>query len=314
MINDHDISFVVQGPVIDTTIKTITSIKKHFPNSPIILSTWKGQDTNNLAVDRVIKNKDVGSTTIKYNKKGKPHTVNVNRQITSSINGLKAVDTPYAVKLRSDNVLNSKNILDYFDAFESHRETEYSLFNHRIVSSNYFAKEYTQGLLIPFFISDFFQFGETADLINLWDIELFSDYLFDEHLKGQLQHENLPFRQHHIEQKLWLKFINKKHNIELLDKFGDKLTRELSYKYLVNNVIILDSEQLALEVPKRLQQQNGFPYENFTHQRWHYLYLKNFNLDTSCSSWLLIKWNLAKGYQYLRKGWKSHLKGIKAKR
>ena len=308
MINDGDITFVIQGQVLDVTNDTIASIKQQFPESYIILSTWAGQNIDNIYVDKVIENIDVGSTVIKYNKRSKAHTVNVNRQIVSSINGLKAVDTKFAVKIRSDNKLTSRSMLQYFTAFDKHRDPTFSLFDRRIISSNYFAKEYTQGLCIPFFISDFFQFGLTKDLINLWDITLFDDYIFNQGLVGTLQHENLPFRQHHIEQQLWLKFINKQREVVLKNKFGDSMLRKLSYKLMLNNIIIVDGNLLGLSVPKRLLQNDGFPYENFTFRRWHYLYKKYFNLPVNDSKKIVLMWGIAKIYMFLRAGLRNKLK------
>ncbi|MFT6835366.1 MAG: hypothetical protein ACJA0H_001404 [Francisellaceae bacterium] len=310
MLNDHDVTFVIQGLVLDTTKTTVSSIRKIFPESYIILSTWIGQDTASISVDKIIENDDVGGTVTRYNKYSKPHTVNVNRQIVSSFNGLKSVDTKYAVKIRSDNGLISRGMLKYFNVFDEHRDPNYTIFKQRIVTSNYFAKEYMKGLNIPFYISDFFQFGETKDLIDLWDVELFDNYFFNNGLNGKLQHENVPFRQHHIEQKLWLKFINKYSRVELKDKFGDRELRKLSYKYMLNNVVIVDGDLLGLSVPQRLEQDDGFPYENFTYLRWHYLYKKYFYISEDISKRIKFKWFIAMVYRFFRRGWKSYLKGV----
>jgi len=308
MVNESDITFVVQGNVLDTTTETVLLINKLFPESCIILSTSKGQDLTNIIVDKIIESKDVGPTVIKYNKHSNPHTVNVNRQITSSINGLKAVKTKFSVKIRSDNKLTSRAMMNYFGVFDHHRDHAYSLFENRIVTSNYFAKEYTQGLKIPFFISDFFQFGLTKDLVDLWDITLFDDYIFNNEFLGKLQHENLPYRQHHVEQKLWLKFINKHRKVSLKNKFGDSDLVKLSYKLMLNNIVIVDGKLLGLSVPKRLEQHDGFPYDNFTHSRWHYLYKKHFNLPINDTKGMVIKWSIAKCYSFLKSGLRTKLK------
>lgn len=308
MVNDCDITFVIQGRVVDLTKETIASIRRLFPGSKIFLSTWKGQCLDGFFVDKIIENDDIGPTVIKYNKHSKPHTVNVNRQIISSINGLKAVNTKFSVKIRSDNKLTSRTMIDYFGIFDHNRDPVFSLFESRVVTSNYFAKESTQGLKVPFFISDFFQFGLTKDLINLWDITLFDDYIFNDEFLGKLQHENLPHRQHHIEQKLWLKFINKHRTVMLKNKFGDADLVKLSYKLMLNNIVIVDGSLLGLSVPKRLEQHDGFPYENFTHLRWHYLYKKYFNMPINDSKKIVIKWSIAKYYSFLKSGLRTKLK------
>jgi len=308
MVNDCDITFVIQGRVVDLTKETIASIRRLFPGSKIFLSTWKGQCLDGFFVDKIIENDDVGPTVIEYDKNDKPRVVNINRQIVSTINGLKLVDTKFAVKIRSDNYLTNRAMIKYFNTFDNYRDSEYSLFERRIITSNYFAKEYTRGLVIPFSISDFFQFGLTKDLINLWDISLFDDYIFNDEFSGHSQHENLPFRQHHIEQMLWVKFINKHRKIVLKNKFGNPELNELFYKLMLNNTVIVDGKLLGLSVPKRLEQHDGFPYENFTHLRWHYLYKKYFNMPINDSNKIVIKWSIAKCYSFLKSGLRTKLK------
>jgi len=308
MIKDCEISFVIQGQVVDATKETIASIRKLFPESKVILSTWKGQNIDEIYADKIIENIDVGPTVIEFNKDSKPRTVNINRQIVSTINGLKSVETKFAVKIRSDNYLTSRSMIQYFNSFGYYRDSAYSIFEHRVVTSNYCAKEYMQGLAIPFSISDFFQFGLTKDLINLWDISLFDDYIFNDKFSGQSQHENLPFRQHHIEQMLWVKFINKHRKVMLKNKFGDPELNELFYKLMLNNTVIVDGSLLGLSVPKRLEQHDGFPYENFTHLRWQYLYKKYFHLPVNDTKLMVMKWSFAKLYLFIKLGLKSKIK------
>lgn len=198
--------------------------------------------------------------------------------------------------------------MSYFDRFNSHRDSEYSIFKKRVITTTHFSKEFTQGLIIPFFISDFFQFGLTSDLVDLWDIPLFDDYLYNSKIKNKLQHENMPYKQHHVEQKLWLAYISKHHNVTLKDKFGDKKSIYQSYKYMINNLIILGEEELNLVVPQRLRHKDNFFSEHFTYRRWHYLYCKNFNLDTHENVLTITKWKLKNIYFFIRSGARSYIK------
>lgn len=81
-----EIAVVIQGGVSDKyTLEVLQSIKKHLPGSFIILSTWEG--TKEIkGVDLQINNTDPGATIL--NKEGQLN--NINRQIVSTINGLKA--------------------------------------------------------------------------------------------------------------------------------------------------------------------------------------------------------------------------------
>lgn len=162
-INNSDVTVIIQGPIHHSsgtssetglTSRSISAIRKYFPGAVIVLSTWKGEETEDLSYDKLILSQDPGPTVVKYHKNGSPHMVNVNRQIVSTLAGLKAVKTKYAMKLRSDNILNSARVKSLLFRYPK-RLSEYKFTKERLVSSNVFAKEYSQGLPIPFFPSDF---------------------------------------------------------------------------------------------------------------------------------------------------------------
>ena len=41
---------------------------------------------------------------------------------------------------------------------------------------------------------------------------------------------------------------------------------------MINNLIVVDADILGLQLPERLQQNNGYPYEYHTYQRWQWQY------------------------------------------
>ena len=84
----------------------------------MILSTWEGQDVCGIDADEIIFNKDPSSSVFVYSKKNEAIKVNINRQITSSYQGLKAVKTKYAAKLRTDNILFNTNIIKIFGQYQ----------------------------------------------------------------------------------------------------------------------------------------------------------------------------------------------------
>ena len=201
MILFEEITFVVQGPIHPTNTKrSLLKLRKVFPGSQVILSTWECEDTEGLDADLVLLNKDPGPSVFVYSKRNEAVKVNINRQVTSTLNGLKMVKTKYAAKLRADNILHSDNVLKLFNQYTK-RNIDFSCLNHRLVCSNFFAKEYERGLPVPYFFSDFFQFGETEDLLKVWDINFFEDYVFRGDLSGKKQHENYPRDSVNVEQK-----------------------------------------------------------------------------------------------------------------
>lgn len=318
-INNVDITVVIQGPVHHSsgtsseegiTSQSISAIRKNFPGAVIILSTWKGEITDNLSYDKLILSQDPGPTVVKYHKNGSPHTVNVNRQIVSTLAGLEAVETKYAMKLRSDNIVNSARLKSLLLRYPK-RVSEYKLTKERIVSSNVFAKEYSQGLPIPFFPSDFFQFGRSEDLLALWDIPLIEDYQYDKNLAGKRQSKLYPWPDLHIEQILWLSFINKHIPIKMPHKFGAGREQvKLSRKIIANNLIIAERAELDLEVPDRLDQNDGAPYTHYTLKRWEQLY-KHFvdpGFEVEGSVGLTLKRLSARTVQYFISGLKQHIR------
>lgn len=301
-MNFEDITFVVQGPVHPSiTQQSILAIREIFPGSQVILSTWEGEDVSGLNADKVVLNKDPGSTIFVYSKKNEPIKVNINRQITSSYQGLKAVTTKYAAKLRTDNILRNTNVINLFSQY-SKRDKDFSFLNQRLVCSNCYAKEFERGLPIPYFYSDLFQFGQTEDLMKVWDVEHFSNYVYREALRGKKQHEHYPKDSVHVEQKIWSSFASQFIPAKLNDEHGSKLDRENSRNLLINNLVVVDADILGLELPERLKQYNGYPYEYYTFQRWQWQYEIAYGENLGVPLTYKAKWIFAMSWKWIRKG------------
>ena len=84
-------------------------IRKYLPKSKIILSTWDGSNVNGLDYDIVIFNKDPGGSLCSANDDKILN--NVNREIVSTLAGLKVCKTKYVFKIRSDLIIKSNKIL-----------------------------------------------------------------------------------------------------------------------------------------------------------------------------------------------------------
>lgn len=183
-IDTKDISVVVQGATNNKIIFIVLkSIRENLPGATIILSTWEGSNVDNLDFDEVLLNKDPGGQNGARGI-GKDNT---NRQITSTINGLKKVKTKYAMKLRTDFMLIGNNFLNLFGKFDKYsKNKKYKLFNNRILTSS--------SVSYPFWFYDFVFFGETNDLIKLFDIPL----RMQEEVDWFLNHE--PINKQHLKE------------------------------------------------------------------------------------------------------------------
>lgn len=316
MIENRQISVVVQGPIAanhdrpqseGVTRRSLEAIRCHLPGAHIILSTWKGSDTGGLDFDELVLSDDPGSSVIMYYKDGRPHRVNVNRQIVSTMAGLQRVKTDYAMKLRADNVLHGDSCKTLFEVFPERAE-KHRYLNDRIVIANLCAQAYSQGLPLPFFLCDFFYFGRTEDLRTFWGQPLVRDYVYREELKGKRQHPQYPWPQTVVEQMLFVAFLNKFAPVELTSKFGDTGLRDLSRQVVANNFIVCDREMLGLEVPERLAQRDGFPYTYYSHVLWQWLYRRycapGFEPERG-RSWR-VPYLATRAMMYLRYGLKQH--------
>ncbi len=212
MISNENITVVVQGPVqaradrpMDEGIthRSLASVRTHLPGAKIILSTWPKQNLEGLDYDDLVICDDPGPNINRYLEDGTPAKVNNNRQIVSSVEGLKRVQTRYAMKLRSDNFLTSDQFKTLQQAFPA-RHPDYRFLQERVVVNNTFTREYAKGMRVLFHACDFFYFGLTEDVLALWNFPLYPDYPFDPALHGQQQYAGAPYFQLDCTQKLWL--------------------------------------------------------------------------------------------------------------
>jgi hypothetical protein len=165
-IENKDITFVIQGKIdydgeVNITKKLVDSIVKFFPRTKIIVSTWSFHSAINQCVDQFIVNDDPG--IIDTNNK---YLVNYNRMVVSTSNGLRNVKTKYAVKVRSDFWFESKS--DFIKIYED-KENKLK-YKHIGVNQHIMMCMGVNPLpIMPYLISDLWQFGLCDDLILLWE-------------------------------------------------------------------------------------------------------------------------------------------------
>lgn len=181
---DDNITFVVQGAVQGAstgegvpTAETLASIRRHFPTSRIVLSTWEGEDTWECVADEVITSVDPGP--ILGGRAGEI-TNNINRQIVSTYRGLERVRTLWAVKMRSDARITGRGFIGLAAGFPW-RHPKARLFEERVVVIREFTRSARSYVPMPFHPSDLFQFGLTQDLRLFWSGDLIEGERLDEY-------------------------------------------------------------------------------------------------------------------------------------
>ena len=254
-IDTKDISVVVQGGIDQKyTSDCLKSIRKHLPDSEIILSTWEGPNIDGLNYDIIIFNQKIENNLI-HNE-----ILNIinnsNRQIISTQNGIKKASKKYILKLRTDSLLLNNNFLEYFYEFPN-RNNKYIGFKNRIIVPSVYSREYSNDikLCLPFHTSDFYFFGLADDIK---DYILNTELLKDNELSGfYLKYNNLApsknFKwKYPTEQHICAYWVQKRFNNILFTDWSDityKSYKE-SLNILYNNFIFLDLEQSGITNPK----------------------------------------------------------------
>lgn len=161
-------AIVLQGPIRvedDFTVETIKYYKRVYPQALIVVSTWKDE-----APSIIKKIQDCGVELVLCDKPEKTGSLMVNYQLTNSLAGIKRaaeLGAKYIAKTRTDQRVNKTHVFEYLtglmDAFPHSNKRK-----KRIVtlSMNY------GNLFYPYLISDFFYYGETEDILDLFSIPL----------------------------------------------------------------------------------------------------------------------------------------------
>lgn len=164
-----DITLVFQGvfkPYVtrdgEAFARNIALTRKVLPGARVILSTWEGADIGSrLHVDKVVFSEDPGPLAPLKLSDTKPN--NCNRQLRTSQAGLAAVETPYAVKIRTDCRLDHAGFLD-FAAEQSKRDGG----RERLLACSFFTLDPAMFERLPYHLSDWFHFGPTETLRQYW--------------------------------------------------------------------------------------------------------------------------------------------------
>lgn len=255
MISSDQVSVVIQGAVGAELADSVRSVRQKLPKAEIILSTWEGsQIPQDLPLNVCVLSADPGAKPAV--KDGKISN-NTNRQLVSTIAGLRKASRPYALKLRTDFQLRHTGFIDGYST-EDIRDNQYVLFKQKIVIPNYATRFPTPNTAsYPFHPSDLSLFGLTEDVITFFDVPKVDDPDWDWALRHA---SNIPWD---VNTPLFLPryapeqhfFINslrgRGHDIDC-EYYHDTRGKisEISRRYLVNNFIILNMQDYGISTTK----------------------------------------------------------------
>lgn len=270
VVESKDISVVVQGKLDQEYSKLcIESIRKYFPESQIILSTWKGENYLNSDFDDLVLSEDPGMS-IQNSSSGIP--VNLNRQIVSTREGIKRAERKYVLKVRSDIKILDNHFLERWSKF-TERDEIAKTFKNRILICNYYTRN-PRIISTPYHYSDWIAFGLKEDIEELYDIPLQNreeSEWFLNHSKKTLLYQGYLCR-YSPEQYITLNAARKKRQIDC-DNYYDLSKRNMkdTEYYLVNNYVIFNMEN-NIEFQKYNPNRYGDQITLLNEKEWEILY------------------------------------------
>lgn len=246
-INPKEISFVFQGPVIEEyTSRALQSVRNNFPDSTIILSTWKGTVVNNLAFDILKMNKDPGPGSSYRFDKNSPN--NINRQIISTKNGLDEVQTKYVVKLRTDIFFNNSNLLYLLAKIKKNKSDNF--FESKIIILADVSMNPKKRNTLYLALSDWIYCGLTNDIKDLFNIKLMPQNemnWFEINKPSNLKSIDHLLSRFCSEQYILLAYL-KERNYETIpiDAFDKENLSRIHSGFLPNNFILKNYKNLGV--------------------------------------------------------------------
>jgi len=258
------ITFVLQGPIflkngVNVTKESSESIRRYFPESKIILSTWADQDVSEIVSDKTILNeRPINWKLASSESKASSQANNVNRQILSSKAGLQKVETDFAVKIRSDLVFTSNRLSKLLNKIDSAHEGKFGVFNKRVIILDRISIDPRKVMKLAFNPCDYFSAGETQDVLKLWSREFVSP---DEALyfEGNRKTRETPslylpsglLARYTPEAHIWTDLFKSK-GIRLPEDYSDTRPEviESSIQTFLSNIIPLGQAHIGLDSPK----------------------------------------------------------------
>lgn len=274
MIASKDISFIIQGELkSDIYTQSTKAIREIFPEAEIVLASYIGTDTTGLDYDQCTLVEDPGFYY--YGNALKSKTNNINRQIQTTLNGLKIAKGKYAFKVRSDFIINGIDFIRYFNDFPE-SDPEYKVFEKKILASVFFSRDPRKNEFpLPYHPSDIAFFGLRTDLLKLFDIPL-----MPKNEAHYFEFNGISSCRYVPEQYLWITCLrNNGKDIKCDYQWdcNDQIAEDTE-RYIVSNFIYLEYEQFNLIPTKKLRlfSENDFN-SLITHIEWQKLYKKYVN-------------------------------------
>jgi WavE lipopolysaccharide synthesis len=250
-MHSTDLSLVVQGPVrrvargndAPSTDDVLRTLRCSVPYAEIVLSTWQGSDVAGLIYDTLVLSADPGAFRHPFG-----WSINVNRMIVSTAAGLAAAHGTYAVKTRTDVLIDSDLLLAGELAAP---ETTVPLARRVRVGS--IATRNAMTTFMPFHVGDIVQFGTTSDLRQWWaaDTVAATDYFLP---PGEYNEFRRPERMN-AEQMVFTRFLQRHDWDAAPEHICDTRFHLVSESLdaLLGTIDVFDETSCGVHVPRHIE-------------------------------------------------------------
>ena len=281
-----DISIIIQGAVFRNNIVAITNNCMHwrslFPRSQIILAVSisdviapkEKMCVSTLKFATVIQNDQSALSCLSFLNDYCDEIVfadralplppirrvtdqpnNINFQISAAKVGLAKATRHYTLRIRSDIIFADKSFLDqYLERYKLDRG-RYAAFEQRVLISRlYTLNPYTLERM-PFHYSDWFNFGLTKDIRQLWSAQPMSlvdalYYKVHAYAKFSNAVERLCLSRLAVEQHIYFSYFQQKFPELILRFHNDQTSRRQSVEILIDNFVLCDALQSKMVFEK----------------------------------------------------------------
>jgi hypothetical protein len=247
------ISFCIQGPVAfgldgsNQTLNLLASIRRFFPGSPVVFSTWVGQPVEGFEDCKLVVSPDPGSG---LRIAGDSQQNNINRQILSTRAGLAEVQTEYAVKLRSDLLFHKGVLAVVLARLPETPGGNLTFFERYVLVLDRLTFDPRKKANPVLHVTDHFQAGLTADIKAYWSQPFMSEAEEGWFLKDPSMSSGY-FPRFRAEQYFWKNLVASHTSFEL--ESSETAENELPWSTVdtfKNNLIPLKFPSIGLTIQK----------------------------------------------------------------
>ena len=259
-IYDSDLSFVVQGPIlysngISLAELSIKSIREHFPNSEVILSSHKGSDVSHLNYDKLALTEKDKFLLVENDKFG--NFMNTNNQIRTTQAGLDLATRPYVVKIRSDMLVENSNILTLLNNRPIRSKSRKIITREPVIVLNWSTVNPDAFLRLLHHPSDQLHAGATEDVRSIWSCPPYPvAYMrwFESHPYPKDAQHGDYLQRYRSESWIWYNYVKNYCRFPFPDSysFSKELMNE-SRILLASNLMVVSSKMAGVKSSKNAE-------------------------------------------------------------